>query len=125
MASGEEQLKPLRESEQNLTQLAAFIRGDLGTAATPDAVNQARQYTVDALASVAFQVFSASQALVRCQAKPRKDGQRGSQTWAEIFFDSSRFSALPVFIASIDFPSQYSHSRPSWLHTSRHCLAWT
>ena len=73
VAAGEEHTKPLRESERNLSQLANHI-----DTLQPDknAAQQAEQYTVDALASVAFQVFTASQALV---SRSRESGNEGGE----------------------------------------------
>lgn len=62
VAPGDEHIKPLRESEKNLVQVARHIDTLKPNAGS---VKEAQQYAIDALASVAYQVFAASQALVR------------------------------------------------------------
>lgn len=62
VAPGDEHIKPLRESEKNLVQVAKHIDTLQPNAGS---VKEAQQYAIDALASVAYQVFAASQALVR------------------------------------------------------------
>lgn len=73
---GLDQVKPLEDSQQNLSQLAAYMRSSLVAAAASGdkaAVGQARQYTIDALASVAFQIHTAAQALVGQEERGRGD----------------------------------------------------